>query len=176
MKRRIISLLLILVTVFFLCSAEASELDGLLGQITSLFSADEEGAYIRGETAEVNDLKVTLTNVYQSKGNNYYKPEKGKEFLMIEFTIENKSKSECTISSVLCFSTWCDDTLCTIDLEALSTGMLSGKPQLDTIIEPNKKFTGIIGYQVDKEWKKVVIEFSPELYFSEKVKFLVENK
>lgn len=176
MKKKLAIFLVLLVSLFSFSAAHASGLGDLFGDITSLFGPKEEDAHAPGEAVTVDDLVVTLTDVLQSSGNSYYTPESGKVFLMIEFTIENNQKEDFSVSSMMSFSTWCDDSLCTIDLEALGTGLFAGKPQLDCIIEPGDKYTGIIGYQVDQGWEKVLIEFSTDLLFGEKVQFLVENK
>lgn len=175
MKKRIVTFLLASILLFSLSVAEASGLDDFLGGISSLFSKSEEDAHAPGETVEVDDVEITLTDVLQSSGNSYYKPQSGKVFLMIEFKIKNNRDDELDVSSLLSFSTWCDDELCVIDLEALGTGLFAGKPQLDCVIEAGKTITGIVGYQVDKDWEKVIVEYSTDVYFGEKVKFLVEK-
>lgn len=117
-----------------------------------------------------------MTNVMESRGNSYYKPEDGKVFLLIEFSIENRQSEDLTVSSMLCFSAWCDQSLCTIDLDALATGLYAGKTQLDCVIESGKKYTGIVGYQVDQNWKKMKIQFQAEPFFSESITFLTEKQ
>lgn len=175
MKKKIVSFLLSCTLLFSLSVAEASGLDSFLGGITSLFSKSEEDAHSPGEKVEVDGVEITLTDVMQSSGNSYYTPQSGKVYLMIEFKIKNNRDTGFDVSSLLSFSTWCDDELCVIDLEALGTGLFAGKPQLDCIIEAGKTYTGIVGYQVDKNWKKVIVEFNTDVYFGEKVKFLVEK-
>lgn len=76
----------------------------------------------------------------------------------------------------MCFTAWVDDTSYTISLEALATGALSSKYQLDCVIDPGKSVTGIVGYEVPKDWKEAKIEFTKEAIFGEKTVLLSANK
>lgn len=76
----------------------------------------------------------------------------------------------------MCFTAWVDDTSYTISLEALATGALSSKYQLDCVIDPGKSVTGIVGYEVPKDWKEAKIEFTKEAIFGEKTVLLSVNK
>ncbi len=174
MKKRIVSLLLIVWVCVFSASAFATGLDDLLGGLNSLFSSDEETFEV-GELVELDGLTIKLVNVLESTGNSYYTPAAENEFLIFEFEIENLSEEELTLSTVLCFSAWCDDKLYTISLEALSTAMLSGKYQLDCVVEPGESVTGVVGYEVPKDWENAKVEFTPEALFGEKVSFAVSQ-
>lgn len=95
--------------------------------------------------------------------------------MIFEFEIKNTSNEELTISSLMCFTAWVDDTSYTISLEALATGALSSKYQLDCVIDPGKSVTGIVGYEVPKDWKEAKIEFTKEAIFGEKTVFAVSQ-
>ena len=62
-----------------------------------------------GETAELNDVQVTLLSYKESKGSEYNKPSDGNVFLMAEFEIVNNSDSEMNVSSVMSFEAYADD-------------------------------------------------------------------
>ena len=64
--------------------------------------------YTVGETAEANDVKVTLVNVEQSTGNQYMTPADGNVYVVLEFEIENNSSTDIGISSMLSFEAYCD--------------------------------------------------------------------
>lgn len=173
--KRFFTLLMIMALVFTWNCTSAFAIGDWLGGLTSVFSANDEKVYGVGEKAEGDDVTATLINVMQSSGNSYYKPESGKEFLILEFTIENHTKEDIVLSTALCFSMQCDGEYCVIDTEALATAMFAGKYQLDCAVEPGKKVTGVVGYQVQKNWKKFTIKFSPEIYFGDKLTFGVER-
>lgn len=175
MKNRLLSFVLSLILLLSLSTgACASGLDGLFGGLTSLFSSEEK-TYGVGEIAETNDLTIELTNVMESKGNSYYTPTNGNVYLILEFCINNTSKEDILLSTALCFSAWCDNELCIINSEALATAMLSGKYQLDCGVEPGKKVTGVVGYEVPKDWKEMKIQFSKEVVFGETITFAVSK-
>ena len=46
---------------------------------------------------------------------------------------------------------------------------------LDGSVAAGKKMKGWIGYEVNADWGKVQIEFSPEVWKSKKFKFLIEK-
>ena len=164
-----------MVLVLSMNCAPALAMGDWLGGLTSIFSAKDEKIYGVGEKAVGDDVSVTLINVMQSSGNSYYTPENGKEYLILEFTIENRTKEDIMLSTALCFSMQCDGAYYSIDLEALATAMFAGKYQLDCAVEPGKKVTGVVGYQVPKDWKEFRIKFSPEVYFGDKLTFGVER-
>ena len=62
-----------------------------------------------GETAEMNDVQVTMVNYTQSSGSEYNKPADGNEFVLVEFEIANNSDSEINISSMASFEAYADD-------------------------------------------------------------------
>ena len=74
---------------------------------------------------------------------------------------------------MLCFSTFCDGTSCMLSLESLATAMMSGKFQADTVIEPGKKQTGVVGYEVPADWEELRITYKPDLLSSDSATFSV---
>lgn len=169
-------LLAILLSLFLFTSVASAEgWGGLLGGLSSLFSASDEVTYGVGEKAEVDDLVITLTDVMTSKGNSYYKPISGNEYVILQFEIENKSEEDVVISTMMNFTFWCDDTNYVIDVNALATAMLSGKYQLDCAVEAGKKVSGVIGYEVPQNWEQLKIEFRKEIIFGDAVTFLVDK-
>lgn len=164
-----------LVTLLLFSTASAEGFGDFLGGLSSLFSSNNEATYGVGDEAAVDDLIFKLTDVMTSKGNSYYKPDTGMEYVILQFTITNNGTDNALLSTIMNFTFWCDDTIHTIDLEALATGMLSGKYQLDCAVESGKKVTGIIGYEVPSDWKTLKVECRKEVYFGDTVTFLVER-
>ena len=55
------------------------------------------------ETAEMNDIQVTMTNYKESAGSEWNSPASGNVFVLVEFEIVNNSDSDLAISSMLSF-------------------------------------------------------------------------
>lgn len=125
-----------------------------------------------GETAQMQDIQVTLSNYEESEGSNFYKPSEGKVFVLAEFEIANNSDKDLAISSLLSFKAYADDYSLNYSVAAMID---KSDSTLDGSIAAGKKMKGWIGYEVNADWEKVEIEFSPEVWKSKKFKFLIEK-
>lgn len=173
MKKLFIWILVLILAL--MNSASAMEMDDLFGGLTSMFSPSADKAYGQGETVELEDVNIELTNVLESKSNDFYTASDGCEFVIIEFSIKNKTDEDVAISTMLNFSTWCDSKLYTLSLDALGTALLAGKTQLDCIIEPGKTVSGVIGYEVPVDWSELVIEYKSDIIGGEKINFAINR-
>ena len=172
--KKLMACLLALILAFA-GSAYAFDFDDMLGGLTSMFSPDADEAYGPKEVVEIGDISIELTNILESGKNEFYTPEEGYEYIIVEFSIDNNGKEDLAISSMLCFSAWCDGKMYTISLEALGTAMFAGKPQMDTVIEPGKSFTGVIGYEVPEDWEEMIVEFKEDI-IGKAISFAVQNE
>ncbi len=125
-----------------------------------------------GETAQMQDIQVTLSNYEESEGSNFYKPSEGKVFVLAEFEIANNSDKDLAISSLLSFKAYADDYSLNYSVAAMID---KSDSTLDGSVAAGKKMKGWIGYEVNADWGKVEIEFSPEVWKSKKFKFLIEK-
>lgn len=125
-----------------------------------------------GETAELNDVQVTLLSYKESKGSEYNKPSDGNVFLMAEFEIVNNSDSELNVSSMLSFEAYADDYALNYSISAL---MDNEDRQLDGTIAAGKKMKGYIGYEVPKDWSTVEIHFTDDVWSNNKFKFEIKK-
>lgn len=121
----------------------------------------EDGSYTVGDSVSMNDIVVTLVDVSESEGAQFATPDDGKVFVLCEFTIENNSKNDIGVSSLLSFEAYVDDYTASIDLSAITS---SGKPQLDGSIAAGKKMNGVIGYSADKGWSSIEVRFRPDFW------------
>lgn len=121
----------------------------------------EDGSYTVGDSVSMNDIVVTLVDVSESEGAQFATPDDGKVFVLCEFTIENNSKNDIGISSILSFEAYVDDYTTSMDLSAI---MSSDKPQLDGSIAAGKKMNGVIGYSADKGWSSIEVRFRPDFW------------
>ena len=125
-----------------------------------------------GETAELNDVQVTLLSYKESKGSEYNKPSDGNVFLMAEFEIVNNSDSEMNVSSVMSFEAYADDYSLNYSFGAL---MDNEDRQMDGTIAAGKKMEGYIGYEVPKDWSTVEIHFTDDVWSNNKFKFEIKK-
>ena len=131
---------------------------------------NEKNAFLLGETAELNDVQVTLANVTESQGSAYNKPSDGNVFVLCEFEIENHSDQEINVSSMMSFNAYCDDYTCTYSLSALLEK--GNKNQLDGKIAAGKKFNGVIGYEVPSDWQELEVHFTPDFWRGKDITFI----
>lgn len=133
---------------------------------------EEKDIFTVGETAELNDVQVTLLKYSESKGSEFNKPTDGNVYLMAEFEIVNNSDSEMTVSSVMSFEAYADDYSLNYSFGAL---MDNEDRQLDGTIAAGKKMKGYIGYEVPKDWSTVEIHFTDDVWSNNKFKFEIKK-
>lgn len=133
---------------------------------------EKETIFKKGESAELNGVKVTLTDYKESTGNEYNSPTDGNVFLMAEFEIENNTEKEMAISSMLSFEAYADDYALNYSLGAL---MEKDGNQLDGTIAAGKKMKGWIGWETPKDYKNVEIHFTDNVWGNDKFVFLIEK-
>lgn len=133
---------------------------------------NKKDTFTVGETAKMQDIQVTLSNYEESEGSNFYKPSEGKVFVLAEFEIANNSDKDLAISSLLSFKAYADDYSLNYSVAAMID---KSDSTLDGSVAAGKKMKGWIGYEVNADWGKVEIEFSPEVWKSKKFKFLIEK-
>lgn len=145
---------------------------GMIASIGADENNNEQLVYGINETANYENISVTLKSVEESTGSYYLEPADGNIFLICEFEIENNSNSELAISSMLSFEAYIDDYAAQIDLSALTSSDL---PQLDGKVAPGKKMHGIVGYQASEEWETIEIQFLADVWANSTIKFSATN-
>ena len=141
-------------------------------ETTAATEAPKKDGFGIGEPAEQKGVTVTLLSVSLSEGSSFNTPTDGNIFVLCEFEIENNSKSELNVSSMLNFEAYCDDYSCTYSLAALMEKGSSN--QLDGTVAPGKKFKGVVGYEIPTDWQELEIHFTPNLFGKDMV-FIATN-
>lgn len=127
-----------------------------------------------GERLEEDGVAVTLTNVLEKSKGSYSNPKEGNVFILCEFVIENNTSEELNISSMLSFSFYHDGFSESISLEALmSKGSAN---QLDGTIAAGKKFKGVVGYEIPKDWNELEVSFRPNVWYSSSFDYKVKRE
>lgn len=126
----------------------------------------EQTTYGIGDTAEDDGVSVTLVNVWENSGQEFFKPSQGNIFVLCEFEIENSSKKELHISSIADFDIYVDDYSADLSFTAETS---VDKPSLDGTIAAGKKMNGVIGLETASDWSNIEIHFTPSLFGDEMV-------
>ena len=135
---------------------------------------ENRDAYGVGDTAQVKNVIVSLLSVTESTGSSFNTPSDGNVFVLCEFEIQNNTKEELAVSSMLSFNAYCDDYTCNYSLRALMEKGNSN--QLDGTVAVGKKLKGVIGYEVPTDWKELEIHFTPDVWFGKDFVFIATNE
>ena len=127
-----------------------------------------------GERLEENGVAVTLTNVLEISKGTYYNPKEGNVFILCEFVIENNTSKEIAVSSMLSFSFYYDGFSAPISLEALTAK--GSANQLDGTIAAGKKFKGVVGYEIPKDWEELEVSFRPDVWYSSSFDYKINHE
>lgn len=113
--------------------------------------------YKVGDTVQLTDYKITVNEVYTVAPTEMYAPKDGDEFLALDCTIENISKKQQTISSMMMFKVVNKNGE---ECEYSVTGLLAAKAhQLDGSLDPGKKMTGVYIVEIPKGLTGLQLEF-----------------
>ena len=138
-------------------------------------TVDEKKEFQVGETVSLKDVNVTLVSSTESAGSEYVKPDDGKEFLILEFNIENNSSKDINISSAANFEAYCDDYSLNQDILGQQAPEAEGKTQLDGSVASGKKMNGIIVYQVPTDFKSFEINVAPDFWSTKDIKYVINK-
>ena len=174
MKKMLLISTLVIVMVFSGC-VTISDNDNQNDQGSDKVSENQQkDSYAVGETAEQNNVSVTLVSATESNGKQFLEPEDGNVFIICEFEIVNDSNKDITISSIMCFEAYCDDYSINQSLTGLQTDEASGKNQLDGNVAAGKKMNGVIAYEVPADYTNLEITVSPS-FWKNGMKFVISK-
>ena len=137
---------------------------------TKSTAAAQDENFSLNDTATFKNIKVTANEIIINPGSDYIKPADGKEFVAVKFTIENISKEDQSISSILLFDAYADNVKCEYSFSA--TQGLSGT--LDGTVSPGKQLVGYYGVEVPKDTKKLDLGVKGSWLGSEKAQFIFD--
>ncbi len=139
---------------------------------TNTEDENKETTFTKGEIAELNGVRVTLTDYKESTGSDFNTPTDGNVFLMAEFEIENNTDKELAISSMMSFDAYADDYSLNYSFSAL---LEKDGNQLDGTIAAGKKMKGWIGWEVPQDYQNIEIHFTDNVWSNNKFVFLIEK-
>lgn len=126
--------------------------------------------YGLNETAALQNLKVTATEIKESQGESIFKPDSGNVFVGIKFTIENTSNEDQTVSSLLQFTAYVDDVKCNYSFSAVSA---FPDGTVDGTVAAGKKLVGWYAVEAAENWQTIEIAFQEDLISTSTVSFVI---
>lgn len=129
----------------------------------------KEQTFALNETAVFSTLKITATEVKESKGDSFFGPDDGNVFVGVKFMVENISDEEQTVSSLLLFDAYADDVSCDLSITA-ATAFDGGT--IDGTIAAGKKLVGWYAMEVPKDWKTIELQVKSNWLSSASAKFV----
>ena len=132
----------------------------------------EKQTFSVGEPAEINGISVKFDSCHESNGSQFNTPDDGNVFLLCEFSIDNQSDKDIAVSSIASFNAYVDDYSKNLSISAI---IATDKAQLDGAVAAGKKMTGVVGYEVPKDWKEIEIRFTPDFWSGNEITFIVNK-
>ncbi|MRA75625.1 DUF4352 domain-containing protein [Bacillus thuringiensis] len=119
-----------------------------------------------GETIQLGDYKLTVSNVEKSQGGEFDKPKEGQEFIIANLTIENGGKKEISYNP---FDFNLQNSEGNIVDQAFT--MVNEETQLNSgKLAPNGKITGTIAFETKKDDPKLQLIFKPNFLSKKEVR------
>ncbi len=168
--KRLLAMLLVLILCFSVvgCSTDVPKKEQAEGGNETVTEKKEENFGLN-ETAVFKNLKFTATELKESNGDEFFKPENGKVFVGIKFTIENISEAEESLSSLLLFEGYVDDVKCDY---SFSASVAFDEGTLDGSLAPGKKLVGWYPLEVPQNWQSIELEVKADWLSNSSAKFV----
>lgn len=133
-----------------------------------------ETTYGVGDTAESDDVEVTLVSAEENAGADYITPADGSVFVALEFEIVNNSQQDISVSSLASFEAYCDDY--SVSQSLTGATLYDDKGTLDGSVAAGKRLSGAIVYEVPADWQQLEVAFAPSVWVDRSVTFTVTNE
>lgn len=133
-------------------------------------SDESEAAFAVGETAEINNIKITALGYEESPGDEWATPEEGNQFVFVNLEITNNSEEEITVSSMASFESYCGEYKLDYSSNAFTAlATNTDKQQMDSAIAPGESLNGYLCLEVPLVWETIEIQYSDDVWSEEKV-------
>ena len=175
--KKLASLLLAAVLCLSVCGCDFLEEDSPTKETGSSATASKSQTknetFGLNDTAVFDDIRVTATNILQSKGKGFFEPEDGKIFVGVKFEIENISDEDQVVSSILLFNAYVDSVKCGYSISATSA---FDEGTLDGTITPGKKLIGYYAVEVPTDWKELELQVQSSWLSSARAAYVFRKK
>lgn len=121
--------------------------------------------FMPGDTVETSDLRITFVSAKKYKSDNeFVQPKKGNIYYKMKFEFENISDSDKALSTMI-------DWTCYADSYKVDQNYLEDDNGLDASLSPGKKAKGSVYFELPKDAKEIMLEYSPNFWTDNKVVF-----
>lgn len=131
-----------------------------------------------GEGIETKNFKISVSSVDKPDSDNMFiTPSEGSEFVAVNLVIENISKKDYTVSSMLMFEAYQDGFSINEDITAHA--IKGYEKTMDGSLAAGKKIKGSLVYELPKDWKELEIDLDLtklSLSTDGEVKILLQNE
>lgn len=134
---------------------------------------EEPEVFGLNESAVLKDIKITATDIAESYGGRFNKPDDGNIFVGVEFEIENISEEVQRIRSDY-WSVYVDDVKYSSSYQAKYALQVDEK-ELEGAFLPGKKIVGWKAIEIPENWNKIELYFYSEEFSTSYVIFTLEN-
>jgi len=121
------------------------------------------------ELVEIGDLIISLNSVEKSMGVEYFEPEEGNKYVILDLTFHNVGEETYTLSSMLGFEL-VDNDQYTYD----TSWSAPTKGSLDGTILPGQKLRGQVGFEIPENSIATELLFDYDFFTSGQVVFLLD--
>lgn len=135
-------------------------------EATTEESSTQPTTFNIGDTIELNNFRVTVNGIRTSMGKDFFVPEEGKEFFIVDVTVENISDSDQTISSIMMFDIVDPDGR-KLQQSVSAFGLING--QLDGTVGAGRKITGEYAVEVPQGQTGLELEFNASLFTGKQI-------
>lgn len=120
---------------------------------------EEEKVFLIGNSVKMGDLIFTLNSARWCEGDEYFKPNEGERWLVLNCTIENKGDESEIISSLLMFTLY-DEESYSRDIELFA----DTKGSLDGELGAGRTVRGEIAFTVEEGQTQWEFIFEPNVF------------
>ena len=123
--------------------------------------------YKVGDAIKIGDIVLIVNEVKTPKPSQFAKPEKGKRFLVVDLTLENKAAKAANLSSMLQMQL--KDASGSVYNQDLMASTVSGGKAPDGELAPGEKIKGQVGYAVPEDAKGLIFVFDGDIFGAGKI-------
>ena len=127
----------------------------------------EQTAFKVGDTVKIETLFITVNDVKPVKGNEYFKPDKGNQFLMVDITLENKGTTSESISTLM--QMWLKDPTGQRYKVSITAMSVSGGTSPDGELAAGEKLKGQVAFEVPSNATGLLFVFDDDIFNTGKV-------
>lgn len=128
--------------------------------------------YSVNETAEYNDISVSVLGYEESEGDEWSAPAEGGIFAFVNMEITNHTEEEIVVNSMASFEAYCGDTKLDYSANAFTAlATKSDKQKMDGTIAPGETLSGYLSLEVPADWSTIEIQYADKIWSENKIRF-----